>query len=138
MDFGLALVLDVEAGLHWGRKELLFRRCAIRVPLDLCASGTLTRSRSVHCVVSREAPSKRKKKAWAECRADAGIEEPLIEVEAPVGIEAPIAVEAPVEIEPPVHIMVDAAWAEATAVHAAVHATAHAAVLGRTYARKPK
>src|SRR5262249_23715882 len=45
----------------WGARSYCFRRCAIRVPLALCASGTLTRSRPAHSVVSREKPSKRAK-----------------------------------------------------------------------------
>jgi hypothetical protein len=60
-------------------KGLLFRRCAIRVPLDLCASGTLALPRPSHSVVSREKPSKRAKGAWAECRTEARIKEPAVE-----------------------------------------------------------
>ena len=71
-------------------KGLLLRRCAIRVPLDLCASGTLALSRPSHSVVSREKPSKRAKGAWAECRNEARIKEPTVEA-----IEA--AIEARVE-----------------------------------------
>src|SRR5262249_34883343 len=79
-----------------------FRRCAVRVPLDLCASGTLTRSRSVHSAVSRETPSKRTKEAWAESRAEAGVEEEEPGVEA--GVEP--AVEASIE-EPVVEARIE-------------------------------
>src|SRR5258708_17714283 len=75
-----------------GSKELLFRRCAVRVPLDLCASGTLTRSRSVHSVISREKPSKRTKEVWAESWDKAAVEHPVGEA----GVEHP-AVKAGVE-----------------------------------------
>src|ERR1700722_16454860 len=51
------------------------RMCAVSAPLDLCASGALTRSRPVHAVISREAPSKRPEEARVEEAAvEAGIE----------------------------------------------------------------
>jgi hypothetical protein len=83
------------------------------MPLDVGASGTLTRSRLVHPIVSRETPSKREKEAWRESRDEAGIVEPRrtgsvveagieesavkaeIEVVAEAGIES--AVEAGIE-----------------------------------------
>src|SRR5438552_3140114 len=82
-------------------KEILFQRCAVRGPLDFCASGTLTRSRPVHSVVWRETPSKRTKEAWAESRAEAGVGEPSVEARVEhrtteAGVEPP-AMEAGIE-----------------------------------------
>jgi hypothetical protein len=117
-------------------KGLLLRSCAIRVPPDLCASGTLTRSTPAHSVGSREKPSKRRKEAWEESRAEAGVEaEPPFEAvfEAIEAAEAE-AIEAGVEnprpraegaAEAPV---VEAAVVETAVVEAAVHAGVHAAV----------
>jgi hypothetical protein len=55
-------------------KKLLFQKCTVRGPLDLCASGPRTRSKPVPSVNSQEKSSKRTKEAWAESRAEARVE----------------------------------------------------------------
>src|SRR5262249_30159408 len=73
-------------------KELLFQRCVVRVPLAQRSSGTRTRSRPVHSVVSRETSLKRPEEGCAESRAEAWVEEHAIEA----GVEEP-AVKAGIE-----------------------------------------
>src|SRR6516165_8679844 len=70
----LSFFFQIGANQSLRGKGLLLRSCANRVPLDLCASGTLTRLTPVHSVGSREKPSKRTKEAWNESRVEAGVE----------------------------------------------------------------
>jgi hypothetical protein len=82
------------------------------VPLARRLSGTVTRTKPVHSVVSRETASKRTKQAWAETRAEEWAEsraEEWVDSAVEAGIES--AVEAPVEsaVEAPVESAVESA-----------------------------
>ena len=71
-------------------------------------SGTVTRTKPVHSVVSRETPSKRTKQAWAESRAEEWAEtraeewvEPAVEAGIEPAVEAGIEPAVEAGIEPP-------------------------------------
>jgi hypothetical protein len=106
------------------RSKVQCRRCAIKVPPGLCASGTLTRSRSVHSGVSGEKPSKRTKEVSAESRAETGVEEPAIEARIKARVKEP-AVE--VRIKPAVEAGAEKPAVEAGAGEPAVEAGAEPA-----------
>src|SRR5437868_6799577 len=61
------------------------------MPLAKEASGTLTRSRSVQAVLSRETASKRMKEARAEAGAEAGVEARVEHPAPEAGAEPPSA-----------------------------------------------